>query len=294
MSLKKRLLFTTVLLLTVVIIYSSLWGRLFPFSPIVLGFEKREFNKTLIYHRPGTDISKIIKIDSIDSIINGVENFHQLKFKRKVKIFIFNSDKDYARRTGTRARFVTFPLYGRIFVSGKAKKESEEGNIHLDIYLRHELSHSLLYHNMSLCRSQYYPGWLLEGIAVYSANQMGVDGYFTKEETFDKIKEGYFLNPDDWSTTLLKPQSENVKNFPLPNKYWFIYSEFACLVDDIIQNYGKEKFLQYMTVLLEEKDDKKAFKRIFGIEFNEYVNDFENRVGYKATWVSHIRPSNFR
>jgi len=73
-----------------------------------------------------------------------------------------------------------------------------------------------------------------------------------------------------------------VKNFPLPNKYWFIYSEFACLVDDMIQNYGKEKFLQYMTELLKEKDDKKAFQRIFGIEFSEYVDDFKNRVGYNS------------
>jgi hypothetical protein len=98
---------------------------------------------------------------------------------------------------------------------------------------------------VSLYHSCYYPGWLLEGTAVYSANQMGVDGYF--------------LNPDDWGT-LLKPKKESVNNFPLANKYWFIYSEFARLVDDMIQNYGKEKFLQYMTELLKEKDDKKHFK----------------------------------
>ena len=126
-----------------------------------------------------------------------MEDFHQLKFKKRVKIFVFNSDKEYTRHSGMKTRFVTFPLYGRIFVSSKAKKESEEGKIHLDVYLKHELSHSLLYQNMSLYRSCYYPGWLLEGIAVYSANQMGIDGYFTEKETFDKIRKGYFLNPDD-------------------------------------------------------------------------------------------------
>ena len=73
-----------------------------------------------------------------------------------------------------------------------------------------------------------------------------------------------------------------MKNFPLPNKYWFIYSEFACLVDDIIQNYGKERLLQYITELLEEKDDKKVFQKIFGIEFNEYIDDFKNRFGYNS------------
>jgi hypothetical protein len=219
----------------------------------------------------------ISKLTSIDSLIDGVEDFHQLEFKKKVRIFIFNSDKEYTRRTGSKARFVTFPMYGRIFVSGKARKESEEGKIHMHVYLKHELSHSLLYQNMSLYRSLYYPGWLLEGVAVYSANQMGVDGYYTKNETFDKIKDGYFLNPDDWGKSSGKG---SVKDFPLQDKYWFIYSEAACLVDDIIQNYGREKFIKYMTDLLKEKDDKKVFKRIFGIEFNRYIDDFKNRVGY--------------
>ncbi len=278
MVLKKKILSGTVLLLIAVIIYFFLWGRLFPFSPIIIGFEQKEFNKAIIYYREGTDISGLI---IIDSLINQVEDFHQLNFKKRVKIFIFNSDKDYTRHTGHKTRFVTFPIYGRIFVSGKARKESEEGKIHLDVYLKHELSHSLLFQNMSLYHSCYYPCWLLEGIAVYSANQIGVDGYFTKKETFDKIRNGYFLNPDDWGT-LLKAKKESVKNFPLPNKYWFIYSEFACLVDNIIQNYGKDKFLQYMTELLEEADDKKAFQRIFGIEFNKYIDDFKNRVGYNS------------
>ena len=276
MLLKKKLIIGTVLLITAVIIYSFLWGRLFPFSPIIIGFEQKEFNKAVIYYREGTNVSKCI---TIDSLMNEVEDFHQLKFKKKAKIFVFNSDKEYTRRTGHKTRFVAFPLYGRIFVSAKAKKESEEGKIHMDVYLKHELSHSMLFQNMSLYHSFHFPCWLLEGIAVYSSDQRGVDGYFTKEETLDKIRKGYFLNPDDWGTLSRK---KGVKKFSLPNKYWFIYSEFACLVEDLIQNYGKEKFLQYMTELLEEKDDKKVFQRIFGIEFNEYVDNFKIRVGYNS------------
>ena len=41
---------------------------------------------------------------------------------------------------------------------------------------------------MSLILALNYPGWFTEGTAVYSANQMGVDGYFSKEETLNKIK----------------------------------------------------------------------------------------------------------
>jgi len=276
---KKIILFGIVLILVAIIFYQFLWGRLFPFSPVIMGFEQKELNRGVLYYRRGIDISKY-KI--LDNLIDQVEEFHRLQFKRKAEIFILDSDKEFMKLTGSNARFVTLPMYGRIFVSNKARKEIHEGKTHMDIYLKHELSHSLLYQNMSLYRSQYYPGWLLEGVAVYSSNQIGTDGYFTKEETINKIRDGYFLNPDDWSTTLLKPQSKNVKDFPLTNKYWFIYSEFGCLVEDIIQNYGKEKFLQYMTEALEEKDDKKVFLNVFGIEFNKYVGSFKNRIGHNG------------
>ncbi len=107
MLLKKKLIIGTVLLIIAVIIYSFLWGRLFPFSPIIIGFEQKEFNKAIIYYRKDTDISKFI---IIDSLTNEVEDFHQLKLKKKVKIFIFNSDKEYTRHTGKKTRFVVFPL----------------------------------------------------------------------------------------------------------------------------------------------------------------------------------------
>jgi len=273
---KKKFIAGAVLLLIAAIIYSFLWGRSFPFSPIIISFEQKELNKAIIYYHKGTNITKF---NIVDELVTEVENSHQLKYKRKIKIFICDSNKEIARLTGCSTRFNTHPLYGRIFISGKAKKEYQADKIHLDVYLKHELSHSLLYQNMGLYQSLYYPGWLMEGIAVYNANQMGVDGYFTKEETFDKIENGYFLNPDDWGT-ILKSQKESVKNFPLTNKYWFIYSEFACLVDDLIENYGEEKFIGYMTELLKEKNDKKLFQDIFGIEFNKYLDDFKNRVGY--------------
>ncbi len=48
MLLKKKLIIGTVLLIIAVIIYSFLWGRLFPFSPIIIGFEQSDttVNKT--------------------------------------------------------------------------------------------------------------------------------------------------------------------------------------------------------------------------------------------------------
>jgi hypothetical protein len=276
---KKIILFGIVLILAAIIFYQFLWGLLFPFSPIIVGFKQKEFERATIYYQQDIDISKYALINNL---INETEDFHQLHFKKKVKIFICNSDEGLAKRSGVNTRFATTPPYGRIFISNKAQKEIQEEKIRLAVYLKHELSHALLFQNMSLYRSQHYPGWLLEGLAVYSSNQMGVDGYFTKEETFAKIREGYFLNPDDFSSSLLKPQSKNVINFPMVNKYWFIYSEFGCIVDDLIKNYGKNEFLQYMIGVLVEKDEKKVFLNVFGIEFNKYVGSFKNRIRHNG------------
>ena len=45
MSLKMKILTASIFLLLAVVIYSFLWGRLFPFFPIIIGFKKKDFNK---------------------------------------------------------------------------------------------------------------------------------------------------------------------------------------------------------------------------------------------------------
>lgn len=69
--------------------YCFIWGPLFGFSPIINGFEQKEFDKATIYYRGDFDISKFSKIDNI---IEEIEYFHELKFKKKVKIVIFSTD----------------------------------------------------------------------------------------------------------------------------------------------------------------------------------------------------------
>ena len=87
----------------------------------------------------------------------------------------------------TRARFYAYPN-GRLVVAPWAVDESEKGIISLEIYIKHELSHVLLYQNMSFVAAYYYPQWLMEGIAVYSTNQMGTSWYPDKIKTYEIIK----------------------------------------------------------------------------------------------------------
>lgn len=138
------------------------------------------------------------------------------------------------------------------------------------IYIRHELLHTLLYQHMGYITAYFiYPRWLLEGIAVYSSNQMGTSFYPTKLETYNFIRQGNFLPPEYFNTNKEDDFKLNVKY-----KIAFEYSEFACIVDYLINNYGKEKFLQYMTKLLNSYHPGEVFKGVYGININTCLDNF--------------------
>jgi hypothetical protein len=90
----KKIISTVGLILIALTGYHLLWGRLFPFSPIIIGFEQEELNSGTVYYGKGIDISKY---KTIDSLIDKVEKFHRLQFKKKVKIFVMDSDKEFVR-----------------------------------------------------------------------------------------------------------------------------------------------------------------------------------------------------
>jgi len=251
------------------LIYSFLFGKLFPYSPIILGFEKHELTNAIVYVQNGAEYTDFAKIDSL---IPGVEQFHDLQFKRKPKIFLFADKRTYFSHTTTKARFCAF-FNGNIVVSPWAQREAIEHSISMEIYLTHELSHSLLHQHAGIIRALKYPKWLLEGIAVYSSNQMGTSWYPSKEETYDYIRQENFMPPDYFKT-----KKEDKIELDVENRITFMYSEFAGIVDYLITQYGKEKFLVYMKQLLKEHDHAKVFEEVFSIDFDAFLKEFQETV----------------
>lgn len=273
-SRKKWILSTVVLLGISLPAYSMVWGRLMPFSPWVIGFKYQDFEQARIYYHPGTDLSQF---HGIDSLIQHVETSHGIRFQERVEIFVCASDNEQKRITGSGARFRVLPLYGRLFVSLRAQQDALEGTIHMDVYLTHELSHSLLFQNMSLWSAINCPDWLLEGLAVLTSKQMGCDGYLTRDEVREKMREGYFLHPSEF---VLKPwkSSQALQDFPLPDKYWFIYSEAACFVDDLIQQRGNKTFYQFLEGILRGEDAQILFSSIYGESLDAFVETFRTHM----------------
>jgi len=252
-----------------------LFNKLFTYSPIIIGFTKHELTNTIIYVQEGTDYNDLVRIDTL---IPSIENFHDLKFIQKPELFIFRDSLSFIKRSFSKARFSAYPS-GRLIISPWAIKEDQQGIISLEIYVRHELSHVLIFQHKGIFAELRYPKWLLEGIAVYSTNQMGTSFYPSKDETYHAIAQGSFLPPFDFKTKREDNAKLNVKY-----RITFMYSEFACIVDYLVVNYGKDKFLLYMKSLIKSNDHEKIFKQIYGIDFDIFIMDFRQFVGENDTF----------
>lgn len=253
---------------TGLIIYLFLWGKLFPFSPIAIGFMKHEFPHTVFYVEKGVEFNDFSRIDAL---IPEVEDFHEFHFLYKPKLYIFHNDASYRNRSVHGVRFITY-YNSNILISPWALQEDKEGKISLEIYMRHELSHSLLFQNEGIWKAWKYPEWLLEGIAVYSANQLGTSWYPSKKETYTLIKQGNFMPPAFYNTR----KADSIK-LDIPNRVAFIYSEFGCLVDFLIESYGHDKFIQFMKCHCITSDYAMAFMDIYGIDFNTFISCFQKK-----------------
>jgi len=258
-----------VIILLMIFSYQLLWGKLFPYSPVKIGFMKYELSNVVVYIQNGSAYNNY---RTIDTMIPVVEKFHGLHFVIKPEILVFSDSGSYLQRSMTKARFCAYPK-GSLFVSPWAIQEALEGKISMEIYLRHELSHTLLYQHMGFVTAFYYPRWLLEGIAVYSANQMGTSWYPGKKETYSYIRQGNFLPPEYFNT-----KKENEVKLDVKYKTTFMYSEFACIVDYLIESYGKEIFIKYMNQLLNSYQHDKVFKDDYGIDFGTFLNHFRHHV----------------
>jgi len=271
----KKILIGIIIVVLGFVCYLLLFSRLFTYSPIIVGFTKYERTNTIIYVQKGADYNDFIRLDTL---IPAIEKFHDLKFKQKPEIFIFRDSLSFIKRSFSKARFSAYPT-GRLIISPWALKEDRQGKISLEIYARHELSHVLIFQHKGIFAELRYPKWLLEGIAVYSTNQMGTSFYPSKEETYHDIAQGNFLPPFDFKTNREDKVKLNVKY-----RITFMYAEFACIVDYLVANYGKDRFLLYMKSLIKSNDHDKIFKQIYGIDFDKFIMDFRQFVAKNDTF----------
>jgi hypothetical protein len=124
------------------------------------------------------------------------------------------------------------------------------------------------------------PGWLIEGTATYNSGMIGQDSYYSREEVFDTIQNGIFLNPIDWKSGFLVSESSIVRDFLLSrnDKYFLIYSELSCVIEDLILRFGKDLYIHYMKKSMTNEYNETLFYAIYGIEYNDYILQFQEMI----------------
>lgn len=253
--------------------YLLLFGKLFPYAPIIVGFTLHEQDHSIVHVQHGASFDSFGRIDSL---IPGVEKFHRMKFRNKPEIFIFRDDDSYLERSLTRARFCVY-YNSRLFISPWALREDAAGTISLETYLRHELSHSLLYQNAGLVNAIRFPDWFLEGLAVFSADQMGTAFYPGRDEIHSLVRSGNFMPPAYFKTAL-----EDTVPLAVRYRQTFIYSEFACIVEWLVNTEGMDKLLQCLQILLDGGEENTSFKTVYGRDGERLVAEFRQHVQQSA------------
>lgn len=260
MQLKKYLLISAVVVLAAaggVLFY----GVLFPYLPFVPGFEKKEYGRAVIYYHAGTDPEKYA---AAGKLADDVETFYGMKLRGKVGIIVCATEAESTRLAGHAIRFLTC-RNGRIIVGGNAGREIESGAIKTEKFIRHELSHSVLFANQS--PFTVIPKWINEGLATYSADLTGSGGYYTFTQVETTIRSGVFWDPRGDE----KEEWKNLKKaMPGPSAY-FVYSQWAYLLCMMDTRFGREKFKVFIREVISGRSVNAAFEGGFGEKFGNFI-----------------------
>ncbi len=249
--------------------YLLLCGRWFPYCPFTPGFTTRELGTVVVCVQSGAEFDRYEEVAAVSPV---VETRHGMCFTGKPRLLVFGDDECYRRLSPSRARFCAF-YNGTVVMSPRAVRDTEEGTISLTTYLRHEFSHVLIFQQMGVLGSMRYPKWLLEGIATYTADQRGTGAYPSRDSTYRLVREGNFMPPTVYQTKAGDDLEPNVEN-PLP----FIYSEFACLVEYLIDSRGEARFWEYVRALMGDSDQDRAFCGVYGTDLEAVVEEFREHV----------------
>ncbi|KPL07495.1 hypothetical protein AMJ86_04355 [bacterium SM23_57] len=234
-----------------IIVYAFLYGPLLPFSPIQPGFSKETLSRCDILWSNDSCIPE--EYYAIDSLIAETEKFHHLTYAKRITIVLCSTAKQHKRfsmsgghantaLTGT-VIYVNPSIYNALYPPIIQLNKSDifftkgRGNIKRDIpsFLKHELSHALLYQNTTFAKARKIKSWLEEGLAVYFGNphhyyrgdefkQLAIDrGYFF--DLFDNQKDAYFVPPEI--------------------KFYFKYGAYGAFMEYLVDSKGMDAVLNF-------------------------------------------------
>ena len=140
------------------------------------------------------------QLSEIKQLVKQAEKSHGINLQKPLTIYLFESHPQFQKYSRLNKPVMGTGLLGRrIWKSPKIKTLSKET---IEAYVFHELSHVLLYQNMSFLRGLLKSSWLIEGIATYYG-QFGMSEYPSHKEVQRMLSEGYCVNASTYQKNVL-------------------------------------------------------------------------------------------
>ncbi|MFC1622714.1 peptidase MA family metallohydrolase [Patescibacteria group bacterium] len=262
----KKYIILSLLLIFVLYLF---WGPLFPWNPLKIGYQKIQSEKCDLYIKDISSKDEIVY--EIDKIIEEEEAWHDLKYKKKIKIIILDENSNMKRylpwlKGGGYA--VSMGFMNLVYIGSDIRK-SKYG---LEPYIKHELSHLLLHQNMSQNKDAFEmkkQGWLKEGIATH----FGGPSFYQIEE-FVSVCEEKGL---DFSSL----NEVDIWDVPVQDKK-IRYSYYQYFIQFLVKEYGLDKMQIYLKKYLNNPIDyKNIFIEVYDENLNSILDKFNNYIKNK-------------
>jgi hypothetical protein len=264
----KKILIALAIIFLAALVYHFLFGWLFPWCPVKLGYKEVQFERAVVFLPEDRPLPEELK--EADGIVSETEDFHELKFRKAVKVILVYDQKKLTRHTGQKSGGNCALQTGDVIYLSPERLERAKRSLE-DIF-RHELSHALLFQNTSLYKTFLIPEWFREGIAIYYGNPR--DNFTGEKFSRAAVDEGYFFNVLD--------HEDEIKKIPIEHRYKFLYSEFRCFMEYIVSRFGTGKVIEYMKRLIRNpRSERQLFIEIFGVELDDVAEDFRREVSAK-------------
>jgi len=241
-------------------LYHLLFGRLFPWCPVKPGYREVRYEKAALLLPSRLAIPR--ELANIDSVMEDVETFHKLTFKKRVRIILPETHRDHCRLSGVTAAACAYATGTEVFLSLEHVRQAKREPVEI---LKHELSHAILFQNTSLRNAFRIPEWFREGLAIYYGNPH--DNYTGDEFIEMAVDRGYLFD-------LFEPGAD-LERIPLEHRYGFLHSEFRCFMEYLVDMFGEDAVTSYAKVLVSDPGrEKQAFKEITGADLEEIAQGF--------------------
>ncbi|HUW62032.1 MAG TPA: hypothetical protein VMZ06_13610 [Candidatus Bathyarchaeia archaeon] len=268
-----------------VLLYALLFGPLFAFSPLKFGFNELHLGRCKVSYPSGATPDPAYS--QLDDLMAETEKFHRLSFKKNVLVIVCASNSQYRRFSLASGNACTVQtgtvIYIRPSISEAAypPRIAHQGGVlkllppanpakrDLASFLKHELSHAVLYQNTTLWKAMKIKRWPEEGLAVYFGN---THHYYAGEDLRSlAIDDGFWFN-------LTNEDAEPV-GIPDGIKHFFSYGAYCGFITYLVDTYGRHHVLNFVKDYIRSPQNEEAlFKKQFGISLNDALEEFRKRL----------------